>query len=79
MPSTTLKGVPDKLLRHLRKRAKEFRRSLNAEILFRLEESVRGEPVDPEEFIRRRDAWMKSWGYSGPRAGEIEAAIKGRL
>ena len=79
MPAMTLKGIPDKLLRHLRKRAKEARRSLNAEILFRLEESVWGEPVDPVDFIKRRDAWIKRTGFVPPAPEEIQAwKVEGR-
>ena len=79
MPAVTLKGIPETLLRQLRRRAKSERRSLNAEILLRLERSLQGEPVDPAAFIRERDARMKRWGYKGPSSGEIEAAIRDGL
>lgn len=53
MPSLTIKGVPDDLLDRLRQSAEEHRRSLNGEVLHRLERSVGGAPVDPEAFLAR--------------------------
>lgn len=44
MASLTLKGVPDDLLARLKREAAEHRRSLNGEVLYRLEQSV-GEPA----------------------------------
>lgn len=41
MASLTLKGVPDELLAQLKREAAEHRRSLNGEVLHRLEQSVR--------------------------------------
>lgn len=40
MASLTLKGVPDELLAQLKREAAEHRRSLNGEVLHRLERSV---------------------------------------
>lgn len=40
MASLTLKGVPDDLLARLKREAAEQRRSLNGEVLHRLEKSV---------------------------------------
>lgn len=40
MASLTLKGVPDDLLTRLKREAAEHRRSLNGEVLHRLEHSV---------------------------------------
>lgn len=42
MPSITIKNVPEDLLERLRQRAKEHRRSLQAEVLTILEQSERG-------------------------------------
>jgi hypothetical protein len=41
MATLTLKNIPDELYDHLRQSAAEARRSLNSEILFRLEASLR--------------------------------------
>jgi plasmid stability protein len=43
MASLTLKGIPDELLAQLKREAAEQRRSLNGEVLYRLERSV-GDP-----------------------------------
>jgi hypothetical protein len=54
MPNITLKGVPLKLYRELKRQADVERRSLNREVIRRLEESVavRPDPAgDPEAFI----------------------------
>jgi antitoxin FitA len=54
MASLTIKGIPDDLLERLREVAAENRRSLNSEVIYRLERSV--EPtraVDPEVFLAR--------------------------
>lgn len=40
MATLTLKGVPDELLAQLKREAAEHRRSLNGEVLHRLERSV---------------------------------------
>ena len=56
MPNITLKGVPLKLYRELKKRAAAERRSLNSEAIRRLEESVAvpDDPArDPEAFLAR--------------------------
>ncbi len=53
MPSLTIKGIPDDLLQRLRQSAEEHRRSLNSEVLHRLERSVGTASVDPEAFLAR--------------------------
>jgi antitoxin FitA len=53
VPSLTLKGIPDSLLERLRRSAALHRRSLNSEVLYRLESTVAATRVDPEEFISR--------------------------
>jgi hypothetical protein len=40
MPNFNVKGIPTKLFQRLKKSAKDNRRSLTSEIIFRLEESV---------------------------------------
>lgn len=53
MPSLTIKGIPDELLDNLRRSAETNRRSINSEVLLRLERSVGRAPIDPEEFLSR--------------------------
>ncbi len=56
MASVTLKGVPDELLAQLKREAAEHRRSLNGEVLYRLEQSVseRANAATLEEIRRNR-------------------------
>lgn len=53
MPTLTLKNIPQELYESLRQSAAEARRSLNSEILFRLETSMGKRRVAPEEFLAR--------------------------
>lgn len=53
MASLTVKGIPDELLEQLRRRAADQRRSLNSEVLYRLERSLGHTAVDPEAFLLR--------------------------
>lgn len=53
MASLTIKGIPDELLESLRRSAATNRRSINSEVLLRLERSAGLKPIDPEEMIAR--------------------------
>ncbi|HEX2077604.1 MAG TPA: Arc family DNA-binding protein [Longimicrobium sp.] len=53
MASLTIKGIPDELLDMLRRSAEANRRSINSEVLLRLERSAGLKPIDPEERIAR--------------------------
>lgn len=55
MPSLTVKGIPERLLDRLRRRAADHRRSLNAEVIECLERAAGTKPLDPEEFLSRVD------------------------
>ena len=56
MASLTLKGIPDSLLRRLRRVAETNRRSLNREVIERLERSLEGRRLDPASLLARVDA-----------------------
>lgn len=56
MSSLTLKGIPDDLLTRLRQVAETNRRSLNREVIERLERSLEGRRIDPESLLARADA-----------------------
>lgn len=53
MPNLALRNIPDQLHQELRSAAARNHRSLNGEILARLTESLRGDPIDPESLLRR--------------------------
>lgn len=56
MPSLTIKVIPEKLLEQLRKSASVHRRSLNSEVLIRLERSLGSTRIDPDVFLARVSA-----------------------
>ena len=62
MATLTLKNIPDELYEQLRKSATEARRSLNSEILYRLETSLRSRRLDPEELLARARAVRQDVG-----------------
>ena len=53
MATLTLKNIPQELYESLRHAATEGRRSLNSEVLFRLETSLGQRNVDPEVMLAR--------------------------
>lgn len=53
MPSYTLKDIPEELYERVRASADRSRRSINAEILHRLERSLMSERIDPDRFLER--------------------------
>ncbi|MEX1186559.1 MAG: Arc family DNA-binding protein [Gemmatimonadaceae bacterium] len=54
MANLTLKGVPEALVAQLKREAAEHRRSLNGEVIHRLEQSVLERPTTPTlDEIRR--------------------------
>lgn len=73
MASLTLKGVPDELLAQLKREAAEHRRSLNGEVLHRLEQSVAsGTAGDVLDEIRRYRIQPRGRPFT---VSELKAAI----
>jgi plasmid stability protein len=62
MPTLTLKNIPDELYDRLRRSATEARRSLNSEVLHRLEAGLYSRRVDPEEMLARARAARRTVG-----------------
>lgn len=60
MPSYTLKKIPEPLYERIRASAEENHRSINGEIIYRLERSLSSRRLDPASFLarvrRRREA-----------------------
>ncbi len=52
MATLTIKNVPKKLHQRLKESAAAHRRSLNSEVIARLERELMSRPVDSEEFLR---------------------------
>ncbi len=59
MPAITLKNIPDELYARLKESAADHRRSLNSEIIVRLEQALLTARIDPDAFLARADARRK--------------------
>lgn len=53
MPALTIKGIPQGLLERLRRSAEANRRSLNAEVIHRLDRITPEEPADTDAVLAR--------------------------
>jgi plasmid stability protein len=51
MANLTIKGIPPEALKRLKAAAQRHRRSLNQEVIDRLESSAMSVPLDPEAFL----------------------------
>jgi plasmid stability protein len=78
MATLTVKNIPDDLYDQLRRSATEARRSLNSEILYRLEASVRSRRLDPEEVLARARAVRKTVGHPVTEEDLRRARSEGR-
>lgn len=63
MATLTLKNIPDELFDELRRSAADSRRSLNSEILFRLETSLGRRRDDALELVARARVVRRSVGH----------------
>ena len=68
MLTLTLKNIPQQLHAELKKSAERNRRSLNSEILARLERDLSAPPVDSEELARQ----MKAFTARLPRVPHVK-------
>ena len=59
MPTITLKNIPDELYERLKESAADHRRSLNSEVIVRLEQTLLSVRIDPDAFLARADARRK--------------------
>ena len=55
MATLTIKNVPRNLHKRLKESAAQHHRSINGEVIARLERSLMSRPVDPEQFLARVD------------------------
>jgi len=53
MATLTIKNIPDMLVKRLKRRAAQHRRSLNSEVIDMLDATTRVTPIDVEEEIAR--------------------------
>ena len=78
MPALTLKNVPDALLDALRDAAAANRRSLNQEVLMRLERSLESRAVEPATFIAELRAFRRERGVKPVTEEILRKAREGR-
>jgi len=53
MPAITIKNIPDNLYKQIKKSATQNYRSINGEVLYRLQNSLSEKQADPEELIKK--------------------------
>ncbi len=78
MPSLTVKNMPDALLEALRGEAAANRRSLNQEVLMRLERSLEAQAVDAGAFVTELRAFRKERGVAPVTEEILRQAREGR-
>ena len=79
MPALTIKGIPDKLLRLLKRRALLHRRSLNSEVIACLEQVTAASLIDPAVWLAEVDRLRAKFPLGRMTDAEIRRAkSKGR-
>lgn len=78
MANLTVKGVPEPLVAELKRQAEANRRSLNGEVLYRLERSLTGGDEDTRRFIREADRLRSEIGIKTTVKEIISARDAGR-
>lgn len=71
MPTLTLRDVPAEVLKRLRRRAAEERRSLNQEAIHLLDLALRAELLSP---AAQADAWMRLARWKSSKSAKQEIA-----
>ena len=80
MATLTIKNMPDPVYKRLKRQALEHRRSLNQEVIVRLEQSIAGAPIDPATFLTHIRA-LRVKPRKGPLTDRLITKLKrqGRL
>ncbi len=78
MANLTLKGVPESLVTSLKKLAAAHRRSLNGEVIYRLEHSLPRDPEDGRRFVQEADKLRKKIGIRTTIDAIVSARDEGR-
>lgn len=65
MNSITIRGIPERVYRELKRRAESQHRSLNREIILCLERSCVNEAFDPDDWLARADRLRTKIGHPG--------------
>lgn len=78
MASLTVKGVPEPVVAELKKHAAAHRRSLNGEVLYRLERSLSDGAEDARRFVREADRLRAKIGIETTVDEIVSARDEGR-
>ncbi len=78
MANLTLKGVPEALVAELKKLAATHRRSLNGEVIYRLERSLPLGDEVAQRFVREADRLRRKIGIHATVEEIISARDEGR-
>ncbi len=60
MPAITVKNIPEDLYKRIKESATTHHRSINNEIIFRLNQALSSRKIDPEKLIARVEAMQES-------------------
>lgn len=74
MATITVKDIPDELYRRLKTAAASNRRSVNREIISRIEESLRSRRVTANEILARVRLLQASFGDRAVSIGQLDDA-----
>jgi len=74
MATITVKDIPDELYRQLKTAAASNRRSINREIISRIEQSLRSRRVTANEILARVRLLQANYGERAVSIGEIDDA-----
>lgn len=78
MANLTVKGVPEPLVAELKKQAAAHRRSLNGEVIYRLERSLPRSGEDARRFVQEADRLREEIGIRTTVAEIVSARDAGR-
>ena len=74
MPTITVKNIPDDLYQRLKAAAQRNRRSLNGEIISRIEQSLTSRRATADELLTRLRRLHESYGRRTLRIEDLDAA-----
>ena len=74
MPTITVKNIPDGLYQRLKAAAERNRRSLNGEIISRIEQSLKSRRVTTDELLSRVRRLQESYGRRTLRIEDLDVA-----
>jgi len=78
MVNITLKGIPDDLYLRLKREAADGRRSLNSEIIHRLQASVSASRIEPEAYLAKLASLQRRLRISRLTDERLSAKTDGR-